>query len=129
MNVDYHEFLRIMTWILIVLLVIQGLDYIVGFGVNNYLFIVFCITFAFTMGTIYYNILEERKAKEQENDEKNAEEKIQEQLNEIQENIDREFKEKGLTDELLEAQVKLNEVRNELDLADKNNVNDEGFVQ
>ena len=60
-KVDFNEFLRIMSSILIVLLIFQGLDYIFGFGVNNYLFIVFCIAFAFTMGSIYHNIIIERE--------------------------------------------------------------------
>ena len=50
MALDFNEFLRIMTSILIILLVVQGLDYVFGFGVNNYVFIVFCIVFAFTIG-------------------------------------------------------------------------------
>lgn len=29
----------------------------VGVGVNNYLFIIFCIAFAFTVGSIYHNVL------------------------------------------------------------------------
>lgn len=66
MRVDYNEFLRIMTCILIILLIIQGLDYLTGFGVNNHIFIIFCIVFAFTIGTIYHNILMERKAEEME---------------------------------------------------------------
>ena len=57
MKVDFNEFLRIMSCILIALLVVQGLDYIFGFGVNNYVFVIFCISFAFTMGSVYYNIL------------------------------------------------------------------------
>lgn len=61
MSFDFYEFLRIMTFVLIVLLIVQGLDYIVGFGVNNYLFILFCIAFAFTVGAIYHNILIEKK--------------------------------------------------------------------
>lgn len=64
MALDFNEFLRIMTCILIILLVIQGLDYIVGFGINNYIFIVFCIVFAFTVGTIYHNILVGRNKEE-----------------------------------------------------------------
>ena len=63
MNLDFNEFLRIMSAILIILLVIQGLDYIVGFGINNYIFVVFCIVFAFTMGGIYHNIIHERSKK------------------------------------------------------------------
>lgn len=60
MKLDFNEFLRIMSCILIILLIIQGLDYIFGFGVNNYMFILFCICFAFTMGGIYHNIIQER---------------------------------------------------------------------
>ena len=57
MNSSFNEFLRVQTFILIILLVIQGLDYIFGFGVNNYVFLVFCIVFAFTLGSIYHNII------------------------------------------------------------------------
>ena len=46
-----------MTCILIALLVIQALDYVFSFGVNNYLFVIFCIVFAFTLGSVYYNIV------------------------------------------------------------------------
>lgn len=55
-----------MSCILIILLIIQGLDYIFGFGVNNYLFVLFCIVFAFTMGGIYHNILQEKQKKSME---------------------------------------------------------------
>lgn len=74
MSLDYNEFLRLMTSILIVLLIIQGLDYIFGFGVNNYLFIIFCIAFAFTVGTIYHNIMIDRRMKMVSESEGNGEE-------------------------------------------------------
>lgn len=60
-NFDFNEFLRVMSCILIMLLIVQGLDYIFGFGVNNYVFIIFCIIFAFVMGSIYYNVLLSRQ--------------------------------------------------------------------
>lgn len=62
MRVDFNEFLRVMTCVLIILLIIQGLDYITGIGINNYLFVLFCIAFAFTIGSIYHNILMDRES-------------------------------------------------------------------
>ena len=56
-NIDFNEFLRFQSCIMILLLVVQALDYVFGFGVNPYLFIVFCIVFAFTLGSVYYNII------------------------------------------------------------------------
>ena len=72
MRIDFNEFLRIMTCILIVLLIVQGLDVIFGFGVNTFLFVIFCIAFAFTIGAVYHNVLMERKMKimEKENNKK-----------------------------------------------------------
>ena len=61
MRIDFNEFLRIMTCILIILLIVQGLDVIFGFGVNTFLFVLFCIAFAFTVGAVYHNVLMERK--------------------------------------------------------------------
>lgn len=90
MNLDFNEFLRIMSAIMIVLLIIQGLDYIFGFCVNNYMFILFCICFAFTMGGIYHNIIQERNKQ----DKGEYKEEILELLN----RIDSE----GLTNELSE---------------------------
>lgn len=56
-NIDFIEFLRFQTCIMTMLLVVQALDYVFSFGVNNYLFIIFCIVFAFTLGSVYYNII------------------------------------------------------------------------
>ena len=56
-NIDFYEFLRVQSCIMIALLVVQALDYVFGFGVNPYMFVVFCIVFAFTLGSVYYNIL------------------------------------------------------------------------
>ena len=56
-SIDFNEFLRVQSGIMIVLLVVQALDYVFGFGVNLYLFVLFCIIFAFTLGSVYYNIL------------------------------------------------------------------------
>jgi len=87
MDIDFNEFLRIMSCILIVLLVFQGLDYIVGFGINNYLFILFCIAFAFTMGSIYHNIIIARNRKERR--------KFEKDIRGVLENIRKD----GLTDD------------------------------
>lgn len=56
-NIDFNEFLRFQSCIMILLLVVQALDYVFGFGVNLYAFVVFCIVFAFTLGSVYYNII------------------------------------------------------------------------
>ncbi len=126
MDIDYNEFLRIMSCILIVLLIIQGLDYIVGIGVNNYLFIIFCIVFAFTMGTIYHNILEERNRK----DIISRVDSINKRLDMIQEKINLEYELEGLSENVLLSQIELNKLRNELNIPDNNEVvNDGGFVQ
>ena len=110
MKLDFNEFLRIMSCILIILLVIQGLDYIVGFGINNYIFIVFCIVFAFTMGSIYHNILDERK--------KNKGRAIRERLDNIQNEIDEEYNRNGLTEAVSKAQFELDKLREELGFDD-----------
>ena len=123
---DLNEFLRIMTAILIILLVIQGLDLIIGVGVNNYVFVIFCITFAFTIGTIYQNIIQERR----KSDKQRCKESVQKRLKQLQEDINKEYEKFGLTDEVLENQVKMNEIRNEWDLTDETQVmNDDGFTQ
>ena len=121
MNISYNEFLRIMTSILIVILVAQGLDYVFGFGVNYFFFIIFCITFAFMMGTIYYNIIEERRKQSKSV----FESEIKNLLDGIQEEINDEYEVNGLTDEILERQVRLNVMRSQLDMKD----GDDGFVQ
>ena len=99
-----------MSCILIILLIIQGLDYIFGFGVNNYIFIVFCIVFTFTMGSIYHNILDERK--------KNKDRSIRERLNNIQSEIDDEYNRNGLTDTVSKTQFELDKLREELGFDD-----------
>lgn len=51
-------------------------------------------------------------------------------LNRMQKKVDKEYATKGLTDEVLEQQIKINELRNKLDIPDPNQpTNDEGFVQ
>lgn len=126
MRIDFNEFLRIMSCILIILLIVQGLDYIFGFGVNNYLFILFCIAFAFTMGSVYHNILAEKDKEDRALYEKT----VQEKLDIVQGLINQEYAKSGLTEEVLKSQVALNKLRNELDLPDKDKVVDEeGFVQ
>lgn len=57
---------------------------------------------------------------------KKAQEKL---LNISQTLIDKLYEKEGLTDEVLELQVKLNTMRSEADIHDKNLVNDDGFVQ
>lgn len=116
MDIDFNEFLRIMSCILIILLVFQGLDYIVGFGINNYLFILFCIAFAFTMGCIYFNILAERKRK--------YEQTVYDRLDIVQSLINEEFEKSGLTDEVLQSQLALNCLREDLGLVVKDSVVD-----
>ncbi len=56
-EIDFNEFLRFQSCIMIALLVIQASDYVFGFGVNLYAFVLFCIVFAFTLGSVYYNII------------------------------------------------------------------------
>lgn len=90
MDIDFNEFLRVMSCILIILLVFQGLDYIVGFGINNYLFILFCIAFAFTMGSIYHNIILTRNKKERK--------KFEKDIRGVLENIRKD----GLTDDTID---------------------------
>ena len=63
MAIDFNEFLRIQVGIMIILLVVQALDYVFGLGVNPYLFIIFCIVFAFTLGSVYYNIVLSSRSK------------------------------------------------------------------
>ena len=44
--------------------------------------------------------------------------------------LNRAYSRKGLNDDILDLQVKINTLRNKLDIPDKNEiVNDEGFVQ
>lgn len=123
MKIDFNDFLMIMSCILIILLIVQGLDYIFGFGVNIYMFIIFCIAFAFTMGSVYHNILDERRKK--------YEQTVYDRLNIVQSLINDEYEKSGLTDEVLQGQLALNHVREELGLKDKNSVpvDDEGSAQ
>lgn len=123
---DLNEFLRIMTSILVILLVIQGLDLIFGFGVNNYVFVIFCITFAFTIGAIYQNIIQERR----KSDKQRCKESVQKRLKQLQEDINKEYEKYGLTNEVFENQVKINEIRNEWNMTDDEQiVTDDGFTQ
>ena len=114
MKID--EFLRIMSAILIILLIIQGLDYIFGFGVNNYMFVLFCICFAFTMGGIYHNILSERKRKER----MQYEQTVKDRLDIVQDLINQEFEQNGLTVEVIASQKALNRLKRELNIPDEN---------
>ena len=50
-------------------------------------------------------------------------------LKEAQETIDKEYEEKGLTDEVLDAQVELNKIRNSLDIHDETEEQFERWVQ
>lgn len=119
MKCDFNEFLRIMTLILIILLVIQGLDYIFGCGVNNYLFILFCIVFAFTIGAIYHNILSYRK---KNSGNECLEDEIKVKLSELQDEINVLYEEQGLTDEVLNKQIVLNNMRNALNMSNESDV-------
>lgn len=112
MKLDFNEFHRVVTCILVILLVIQGLDYIFGFGVNNYIFVIFCIVFAFTIGAIYHNVLEDKEDKK--------ETLIKERINNIQSMIDKEFKENGLTESVIIAQEELDNLKNDLGLYNDN---------
>ena len=51
------------------------------------------------------------------------------QLKNRQRAINKLYEEEGLTDEVLEAQVELNTLRNELDIPDADSLNDDGFSQ
>lgn len=51
------------------------------------------------------------------------------ELAERQKEIDALYEKEGLTDEVLEAQVKLNQLRNELNIEDERNRIYENFVQ
>ena len=51
-------------------------------------------------------------------------------LNHMQKKVNKEYDEQGLTDEILDEQIKINQKRNELNIPDQNQIiNDEGFVQ
>lgn len=64
----------------------------------------------------------------QENKIDNIETKI-EYLAKEQEKIDKLYEKEGLTDEVLEKQVKLNQLRNKLDISDRKNRIYDRFVQ
>ena len=51
------------------------------------------------------------------------------ELLERQEKLNKEFEEKGLTDELLDAQLEINRLRHEHDIPDETNQVHEEFVQ
>lgn len=130
MNLNFNEFLRVMTAILIVLLIVQGLDYIFGFGVNNYVFIVFCIVFAFTIGAVYHNMLLDKEEKVMKNSKKTVDENLRQKLNDMQDEINESYEQEGLTDEVLDKQIELNAMRHELDVTDERKiVNKDGFAQ
>ena len=130
MNLNFNEFLRVMTAVLIVLLIVQGLDYIFGFGVNNYVFIVFCIVFAFTVGAVYHSMLLDKEEKVRKNSKKVVDENLRQKLNDMQDEINESYEQEGLTDEVLDKQIELNAMRHELDVTDERKVvNKDGFAQ
>ena len=51
------------------------------------------------------------------------------QLKNKQRAIDKQYEKEGLTDEVLAAQVEINQLRNELDIPDSNNVVYDEYVQ
>lgn len=130
MNLNFNEFLRVMTAVLIVLLIVQGLDYIFGFGVNNYVFIVFCIVFAFTVGAVYHSMLLDKEEKVRKNSKKTVDENLRQKLDDMQDEINESYEQEGLTDEVLDKQIELNAMRHELDVTDERKVvNKDGFAQ
>lgn len=51
-------------------------------------------------------------------------------LNKMQKEVNQEYEKKGLTDEVLKKQIKINKQRHKLNIADPNQPkNSEGFVQ
>ena len=54
---------------------------------------------------------------------------VKEQLSQLQKEINREFELHGITDELLEKQVKLNQLRYKHDIVDEGEVIYDGYVQ
>ena len=111
MDIDFTEFLRVMTCILIILLIVQGLDYIVGFGINTFIFILFCITFAFTIGAVYHNILITRNSEDKK--------KVASHLEGMQGLLNGKIEKEGMTEEISMCQSALNELRAELGLEEK----------
>lgn len=51
------------------------------------------------------------------------------QLKNKQRAIDKQYAKEGLSDEVLDAQIELNQLRNELDIPDESNFIFENFVQ
>ena len=51
------------------------------------------------------------------------------ELAERQENLNKEYAEKGLTDEIFEEQLEINRLRNEHDISDESNKIHKEFVQ
>ena len=50
-------------------------------------------------------------------------------LNRMQKKVNKEFNKEGLTDKVLEKQIKINKKRNKLNLSDPNTLNDDGWAQ
>lgn len=51
-------------------------------------------------------------------------------LNRMQKKVNQKYEENGLTDEVLDEQIKINKIRHKLNISDPNQPhNDEGFVQ
>lgn len=52
------------------------------------------------------------------------------ELDKLQEEVNKLYELYGLTDEVLDKQIEINKLRNELDIPDETEIiNDEGFVQ
>lgn len=56
-------------------------------------------------------------------------EKLEEELNKKQEEINKQYEKEGLTNEVLDKQVALNQLRNELNISDSTKRIYENFVQ
>lgn len=50
-------------------------------------------------------------------------------LNKMQDKIDQEFKNEGLTDNVLKKQIEVNKKRHSLNIADNKTLNDDGWAQ
>lgn len=73
---------------------------------------------------------EEKEQEEEKQEQKKDEEEVTvESLAEEQKVIDKLYARDGLTDEVLDMQVALNEKRHKYDISDKNNLNEEGWSQ
>ena len=110
MSLDFNDFLRLMSAVLIFLLIVQGLDLIFGLGVNKYLFIFFCIAFAFTMGSIYHNITTSK--------DKEFNESVTIKLKELDGVLNGKIERQGMTKELIACQEALINLRKELGIED-----------